>query len=469
MPGIPRRPVYRRGPMLRFAVSLCLGLTAAPRAAPFSAASSLPSATRVEKAEDWTALLRRDSGWTGADGIFAIPLSGYEGPDRSGGEKTLFVFSDTFIGTVDPATGARRGATMINNSLAILDGDKPDPAKIRFRYGKTAQGGPASAFIPALPSTTGKQAWYWLQDGFAHDGFIYDLPILVVRDTAGPPGFQFQVSGVALLKIPIGADGEPDLAHTVQMETPLYHKGGKTVYFGCGIFVNTRKAGAPAPDDSVYVYGRDGLYVARVQIDEFEDFAKWRYWDGKGWNADIGQSASLGEGGPELSVMAISSGALAGKYLLTAMGLENKLFVRIGDGPAGPFGARIDIFTTPEWNAADSVYTYNAKAHPSLSRDGNWLVTYNVNTSSWARNLADADIYRPRFLWMRFDPEAAIRNPARGRTGPDAARVWEGWGMMGFEAGAGAGTGAGNGVRHAADGRVWTWPGPVSAPVLSPR
>jgi hypothetical protein len=437
--------------MIRSAARLYLVLAAA-----VLPASALPPSTWVEKAEDWAALFRRDSGWTGGDGIFAIPLSGYEGPDRADGEKTLFVFSDTFIGKVDPGTGARRGATLINNSLAILDGDRPDPAKLRFRYGVTAQGGPASAFIPALPSAAGKQAWYWLQDGFAHDGYIYDLPILVVRDTSGPPGFQFRVSGVALLKIPIDADGEPDLAHTLQMETPLYHKGGKTFYFGCGIFVNTRQAGAPDPDDSVYVYGRDGLYVARVHVDEFEDFPKWRYWDGKAWNADIGKAASLGLSGPEMSVMAISSGALAGKYVLTAMGLENKLFMRIGGGPAGPFGERIDIFTTPEWDPADSVYTYNAKAHPSLSRNGSWLVTYNVNTTSWARNLADADIYRPRFLWMRFDPDAAIRDPLRNRSGPGSPRAWKGWGTMGF--------GTGDRIRHAADGRIWPRPASSGLP-----
>lgn len=435
--------------MLPSAVNLSLLLAASAAAAPSRFAAALPAAARAEKADDWTALLRSDSGWTGADGIFAIPLSGYEGPDRSDGEKTLFVFSDTFIGKVDPATGARRGATLINNSLAILDGGRPDPAKIRFRFGRTAQGAPASAFIPALPSAAGKQAWYWLQDGFAHGGFVYDLPILVVRDTSGPPGFQFQAAGVALLKIPVGADGEPDLAHTIQMETPLFHKGGKTFYFGCGIFVNTRAAGAPDPDDSVYVYGRDGLYVARVQVDEFEDFGKWRYWDGKGWNADIARSVSLGEGGPELSVMAVSSGSLAGKYVLTTMGLENKLFVRIGDGPAGPFGARSDVYAAPEWNPADSVYTYNAKAHPSLSRDGNWLVTYNVNTASWARNLADADIYRPRFLWLRFDPEAGILRPRRGRTAWGDAWIWAGRGMPGF--------GAGEGARPAADGRILPW------------
>ncbi|MBW8889574.1 MAG: hypothetical protein JF616_17600 [Fibrobacteres bacterium] len=417
----------------------CIGFTAA--------ADALPSSTHVEKADSWSALFKRGEGWTGADGIFSIPLSGYEGPGHASGGKTLFVFSDTFIGHVDSSTGARKNAVLINNSLAVLDGDQPDPARIRFLWGSTDKAAPTAAFVPDLPSTAGRQAWYWLQDGFARNGYVYDLPIIMARDTTGAPGFQFKVTGVALLKIPLDSNGDPDMAHAVQRETPLFHGGAKPFYFGCGIFVNTRSAGAPDPDDSVYVYGRDGLYVARVQADEFEDFGKWRYWDGQGWNEDIAKSASLGLGGPELSVIAIDAGALRGKYLLTTMGLENKLFVRIGDSPAGPFGDRHDVYVAPEWSPSDSIVTYNAKAHPSLSRDGNWLVTYNVNTTSWARDLADADIYRPRFLWMRFDPADALLGTPEARARSRAGAEWNGSGSIGF--------GRASGAVRGTDGRLW--------------
>lgn len=94
--------------------------------------AQLPSTLTVKKAEDWTALFDGHKGWTGGDGIFAIPLSGYEGPDKAESTKTLFVFSDTFIGDVDPVTNARKNATMVNNSMAVLDGGKPDSTKLRF-------------------------------------------------------------------------------------------------------------------------------------------------------------------------------------------------------------------------------------------------------------------------------------------------------------------------------------------------
>ncbi len=401
----------------------------------------LPSTTTVQKADAWTRVFDGRSGWTGADGIFAIPLSGYEGPDHSAGAKTLFVFSDTFIGEVDPVTHARKNARMINNSLAVLDGSLPDTSKIHFLWGRDDKGGAVSAFIPATPSTAGKaDTWYWLQDGFAHKGVVYDLPLIITRNPSGDPGFQFQETGIGLIRIPLGADGEPDLSRATQKDTPLFYKGAKTFYFGCGIFANTAEAGAPDPDDSVYVYGRNSLYVARVQVDEFEDFSKWRYWTGNAWDADISKSASMGVGGAEMSVIAIAQGALKGKYLLTSMAVGPDLYVRVGESPVGPFGNPINIYHAPEGDASASIYTYNAKVHPNLSANGDWLVTYNVNTSDWAQNLADADIYRPRFLRLRFDPSATIRTGmprwdspgsilAAGRYGPGYGldgRWWNG-------------------------------------------
>ena len=398
---------------------------------PATAGAQLPAGFSIQKADDWTNLLDRHHGWTGADGIFAIPLSGYEGPDHAATTKTLFVFSDTFIGDVDLVSHARKNAVMIHNSLAVLTGADPDSSKMRFIWGGTGlsgsgsgSAGAASAFTPNTPATQGKQAWYWLQDGFCHKGVVYDLPLIVEPDSTGTAGFKFKETGIGLIRIPLNGDGEPDMAQATQKDTPLFHTGTKSFYFGCGIFANTAEAGAPDPDDSVYVYGRNSLYVARVQVDEFEDFSKWRYWDGRGWTADIDKAGSLGLGGPELSVMPILQGALKGKYVLTSSMVGPDLYVRIGDSPVGPFGNAINIYKAPEWDTAVPIYTYNAKAHPSLSSNGDWIVTYNVNTSNWNRNLADADIYRPRFLRMRFDPVSAILLPSgKERNGKNPAGV----------------------------------------------
>jgi hypothetical protein len=367
-----------------------------------------PLPLSVTKAEMWSRLLNRQSGWTGADGIFAIPLSGYEGPDHSAQGKTLFLFSDTFIGQVD-STGARKNIRMVNNTLAILDGSQPDSSKIRFIWGKDSSGGAKSVFVPSTPTTAGKDNWYWLEDGFCHKQNVYILALLESPNPSGPAGFKFQTAGVAMIKIPIGTNGEPDLAKHMQMDLPLFsHVGTKTIEYGSGLMPNTVEAGAIKPDGYLYVYGSPALYVARISVDSIEDSTQWRFWDGKTWSKDINLSVSLGDGGSELSVTPVAEGSLKGKYLMVSMGLSDNIFIRVGDSPIGPFTTRTNIYKAPEWSAADSIYTYNAKAHPSLSSNGDWLITYNVNSTSWNRNLRQADIYRPRFLSIRFDPVSGI-------------------------------------------------------------
>ena len=44
------------------------------------------------------------------------------------------------------------------------------------------------------------------------------------------------------------------------------------------------------------------------------------------------------------------------------------------------------------------MYLYNAKAHPHLSKDGNILASYNINTSDFDENIKFGRTYGPRFI-----------------------------------------------------------------------
>lgn len=361
----------------------------------------------VEEAPQWSNLFRRYEGWTGGDGIYAIPLSGYEGPGKAHETKTLFVFSDTFIGQVDRETAKRSDFRMVNNTLALLDGAEPDDSRIRFIWGKNGDESLSSVFAPRTPETRDKKCWYWLQDGVFLNRNIYILPMVIESNPAGGEGFGFKISGLGMLKIPVGPDGLELQNHT-QVDAPFFHVNEhRTLYFGAGIMPNTAEAGAPEPDGYVYVYGRYErgevkLAVARVKAEDFEDFSEWRFWNGKAWSDDINDTAPLGRGGPELSVTPVETGPLAGKYLMVSMHVEQDLYIRIGESPVGPFGPRINIYHTKEPDAGQKIYTYNAKAHPSLSEPDVWLISYNVNTTGWQNHIENGDIYRPRFLKVRF-------------------------------------------------------------------
>ena len=338
----------------------------------------------VEEQSSWNELFRRTEGWTGADGIFSFidPQS----------KKTLFVFSDTWVGEVDKESRQRKSMKMINNSMAVMSGIEAKAENIEFIWNKKEN---SSAFIPLE-----KKSWYWLQDGFIHNNNFYNFPMQIVKNPAGTEGFQFRTKQVDLLKVPL-QDGQPKIADAKSIKAGLYTKvDGHELYYGAGVLKN-------AADGFIYVYGRlhkdfqVQLTVARIKAEDVEINDSWRFWDGKKWNKDINKSVSLGEGGPELSVTRIEKGLLKGKYILVSMPISREVFIRVGDSPVGPFGPKIVIYRTSEPDEFKGSYTYNAKAHPVLSSENELLISYNVNAPKFGQH-KNAEIYRPRFLKLKF-------------------------------------------------------------------
>ena len=96
-----------------------LGVLALALAGPLATAQA--QSFHTEPAPEWDALFDRDSGWTGADGIYSIPLDGNDGLAAAGpASRTLFLFSDTAIGEVAPNDRRLPGTTLVNNTLAIF-------------------------------------------------------------------------------------------------------------------------------------------------------------------------------------------------------------------------------------------------------------------------------------------------------------------------------------------------------------
>ncbi|MEO6814914.1 MAG: hypothetical protein ABI172_13365, partial [Ginsengibacter sp.] len=101
----------------------------------------------VEAAEDWTKLFIRTSGWFGGDGIFSIPQSGVDSIGAGINDKTLLLFSDSEIGEIRNGV-LSAGWSMINNSVAVVEGNEPLPDKIIFYWNRDSNNKPASVFIP---------------------------------------------------------------------------------------------------------------------------------------------------------------------------------------------------------------------------------------------------------------------------------------------------------------------------------
>lgn len=359
----------------------------------------------IERASDWEALLDRTSGWTGADGIYSIPLSGAETPSDSDTERTLLVFSDTFIGKVD-ASNQRKDTRMVNNTYAILHGIQPDPQKIQFFWRTDASGQPQSVFVPATPNIQPGD-WYWLMDGVAIHDKIY---VFALRLNSGSGGgiFNFKIVGVNLLAFAL--DAEDSVQNCQQFDTPLFYRNdaeGWEIVMGQAVMPMTVTSCNPNPDGYLYVYGprssssKKELVAARVLPEEIANFSRWQYWDGAAWSAEIAHCAPITYGiSQEFSVSPLENG----KFILIFQ-FGDQVGFRIGDSPVGPFHFYREIWNCPEVLEDPYILVYNAKAHPHLSPPGKLLISYNVNTLNFWDHFTNADIYRPRFITLELNEQ----------------------------------------------------------------
>jgi len=355
----------------------------------------------IEEAPGWTELLHRTDGWFGADGIFSIGLDANDMND--GRETTLIIFSDSFIGKV--TNGAPEpGYTMVNNTIAYFTGTEPKEKNISIQYNTDPSGKPISYFVPDNPNAKEGQH-FWLGDGFINrelDNTLYIFGYHV--EWTGENVFDFIEPNVSIIAVPDANDppfsDHRQITTPLHIENPAYGSGN----FGSGIYVNTDWAGAASPDGYVYVYGCIGqdknVVAARVEPAAFEDFSSWRYWSGEGWSKDIKDIKPIvNAASNELSVTQLDDG----RYLMVfqVLGLSDKVGIRIGESPVGPFGDIIEIYMTPEFD--EGLWPYNAKAHPALSKPGELLISYNTITPDFWNDIEkDAHIYRPRFIKLKF-------------------------------------------------------------------
>ena len=363
-----------------------------------------PLTFTAEAAPEWTALMERTSGWFGADGIFSIPLDGKENQlDKK--KNTLFIFSDTYIGEVVNGVPLP-GNVMVNNTTAWMKGLIPEKNKIAFEYNTDENGKPVSYFIPDN-EVSEEGEYFWLGDGFINhekNNALYIFSYHVHK--TGPNVFDFEQTNVALLKVEDPTkEGIKDYEQFATKLGYVHPEHGR-IYFGSGIFVNTKKAKAPDPDGYVYIYGiseaKKSLIAARVLPKNIEAFKNWDFWNGNDWVKGKENIAPVTDGlSNELSVTPTEDG----RYLLTftVLGISDKIGIRVGESPVGPFGEINEVYTCPEY-AEKGLFPYNAKAHYHLSKPGELLISYNTITFNfWEDIQKDATIYHPRFIKVKYE------------------------------------------------------------------
>jgi len=311
-------------------------------------------------------------GWTGADSTYSVPL-----PDG----RTVWLFSDTFLGVVDDRGGRHRFSPLVNNTLVVQDGEVLT----------TLHGGDPTLPASYFPSPTGgRDDWYWVYDGTVERTPEGDkLRVFLLhfsRAGDGVFGFRWRGNALATLSLP-----ELELESIV----PVTSEGG--VSWGAAVLETP---------SHTYVYGTEDhgddkyMHLARTPKDGLT--GPWEFWDGGAWSGDPAASARLLHGvANEYSVT-----AHAGGFVLVTMDTRTTfspdLVAYTACAPQGPWENRTLLYRTPESGQRDLI-TYNAHAHPQLTDERGWVVSYNVNSRTFGDLFLDATVYRPRFVRVPFE------------------------------------------------------------------
>ncbi|TDC99270.1 DUF4185 domain-containing protein [Nonomuraea deserti] len=310
--------------------------------------------------------------WTGADGTYSLRLPG---------GKELWIFSDTFLGQVNP-DGSRppvveEGGTTVflNNTFAVE------------RDGRlsTIHDGTAEKPTAVMPPRD-EDHWFWAGDATLAGGVVEVTYQEYERFGDGTWDWRWHRNVVARfapgrLDEPISVHDLPS-GHGVSWASATMKDGGYTYVYG------VEDLGSPKY-----------MHVARVKGQSL--LGRWEYLKADGtWSPDEADSARVMSGvANEYSVSKVGSG-----YVLithdTTEALSPNIVAYSSCSPAGPFTGKQHVYTTPE--TGGDIFTYNAHAHPEVDGDG-LVISYNVNSFVNTDHYRDVSIYRPRFLDVTFE------------------------------------------------------------------
>jgi hypothetical protein len=324
-------------------------------------------------------------GWTGADGTYSLPL-----PDGT----NLWMWSDSYIGTVDPSTRLRQGFLFTaHNSLTVLDQTNGSWATVGYPPKTT------SYFVPK-----NKNDWYWQGSGFVTQpsAGTYEINIMLLEWTG-----EFQLVGHSVATLSWPSFAIKKITPVAGLNTTL-EWGTKILQIGSYFYIYGLKD--PGTDTKT-------PYIARMgSIADLTDATKWQFWNATQgtWlagEANATQMHGVAAITPEYSVdpMIYKGGTF---YLMTGMDplnppypLWDAVTTWYSCSPQGPWSDKTTVYTTPEAGAngckIGTLYTYNAKAHSEFTNTDGILISYNVNAND-SKDLVCANDYMPRFIRVQI-------------------------------------------------------------------
>ncbi|MFG1767362.1 fibronectin type III domain-containing protein [Micromonospora parva] len=317
--------------------------------------------------------------WTGGDGTASVAL-----PDG----RVVWLFADTFLGSVNPDFSRPAFSPMVNNAMVVQDG---------MQLGQTLFGGTSANPRALVAPDADTSEFYWPADGMVEGGL---LKVLYSRlRTTGADTLDFEYTGHALAtfnlpSLTLASLTDLPLPSAINWGSALLSDGGYTYIYGT----------STAPGRLKFAH------IARAATGLLG--SPWQFWTGSGWSSNAAEAGRVMSGvGTAYSVQKVGS-----QYVLatneTSLGFDSQIAAYTAPSPTGPFTGPRYVYTAPELQTGTNTVVYDVRAHPELARTGKLLFSYNVNSLDRADQMADARLYRPRFIEIDWPLPSSPDTPA---------------------------------------------------------
>lgn len=351
----------------------------------------------------------QSSGWLGADGAASIDL---------GDRRVLWLFGDTFVGSLKPDGGCAEGTKMVNNTIGLQTLPAADkPGAMSFHWGPERDGVPTA--WAASPVAQGRDShWMWPIGGgvLVPDADTQRLVLFFMmmrRRDKSDSIWNFQPHGVATVTVENPHD-PPDKWRTTAAplcdREPAMDRGEAVRTLGWGVVAMPD----PDSDDHILIFGADTtrvldkrLVLARAPRASLTKFGAWEFRTADGWSPREADAATLADRlVDEFSVHIVNVGGRR-RFMLTQMeaNLGRHLQVRFADHAHGPWSACVNVHTAPEPAQDSRSFVYAGKAHPEISAPppGDLVMTYCVNHSDFWHVVRNVALYRPRIVHVPWE------------------------------------------------------------------
>jgi hypothetical protein len=176
--------------------------------------------------------------------------------------------------------------------------------------------------------------------------------------------------------------------------------------WGMAACVDPDSGGRNSPDALICgvrrsAFGNRQLVLARAPAASIDRFDTWKFYAGKNsWSPTPAAAVPLVSGlAPEFSVERLEDRRRVIWALIQSEPFFGKrILLRNAPRADGPWSNPTFLARVSDVERNRSYFTYAAKGHAALSRPGELLITYVVNSNRFADLMEDTQIYRPKFV-----------------------------------------------------------------------